>query len=193
MRRRRQFSVFTLSFLDAMACGFGAAVLLFFMIIKNQAPVQAEVTQAERKAEITRIELELREGREMLARLQAQVETTARQIVDTQELTVGGWNGTVRTRAVGRTTVVEIECRSGSGATLGLDFDPQALAFLGFERASGGSGDVALTPGRVQLAPQGQNHYRIWFEAAGSGSTDLALEVEAGGATVQKVVRTANP
>jgi hypothetical protein len=87
MRRRRQFSVFTLSFLDAMACGFGAAVLLFFMIIKNQAPVQAEVTQAERKAEITRIELELREGREMLARLQAQVETTARQIVDTQELT----------------------------------------------------------------------------------------------------------
>jgi hypothetical protein len=86
MRPRRSINIFTLSFLDAMACGFGAAVLLFFMIIKNTAPEQARIDQQERKAEITRIELDLREGRAMLARLQDALQTTDRQLVQTDDL-----------------------------------------------------------------------------------------------------------
>jgi len=86
MIRRRTINIFTFSFLDAMACGFGASVLLFFMIIKNAAPEQLKVMQEDRKAEVTEIELELREGREMLAQLQSSLDTTDHQIVETQDL-----------------------------------------------------------------------------------------------------------
>jgi len=86
MHRRRTINIFTLSFLDAMACGFGAAVLLFFMIIKNAAPEQLKAVQDDRKAEVTEIELELREGREMLANLQRSLSTTDEEIVETQDL-----------------------------------------------------------------------------------------------------------
>ena len=37
--KRRGFSVFSLSFLDIMSCGFGAVVLLF-LIIKHHADVK---------------------------------------------------------------------------------------------------------------------------------------------------------
>ena len=57
-RSRRSVNIFTFSFLDAMACGFGASVLLFFMIIKNVAPEQLRNTQEDMKSEVTRIELE---------------------------------------------------------------------------------------------------------------------------------------
>src|SRR5262245_9219717 len=87
MIKRRTINIFTFSFLDAMACGFGASVLLFFMIIKNAAPEQMRVVQEDRKAEVTEIELELREGREMLAHLQQSLDTTDQQIVETQSLT----------------------------------------------------------------------------------------------------------
>ena len=39
-RRRRQFNVFNLSFLDVICCGFGA-VILFFMIINAQVKVRS--------------------------------------------------------------------------------------------------------------------------------------------------------
>lgn len=87
MHRRRTINIFTLSFLDAMACGFGAAVLLFFMIIKNAAPQQLRDMQQDKKAEVTEIELELREGRELLARLQSSLDTTDQRIVETEDLT----------------------------------------------------------------------------------------------------------
>src|SRR4030095_5527801 len=86
MIKRRTINIFTFSFLDAMACGFGASVLLFFMIIKHAAPEQMRVTQADRKAEVTEIELELREGRELLAQLQAALDTTDQELVRTQDL-----------------------------------------------------------------------------------------------------------
>jgi len=40
--RRRAFSIFTLSFLDVMCCGFGAVVLLF-MVLKHEAIVKEQV------------------------------------------------------------------------------------------------------------------------------------------------------
>jgi hypothetical protein len=84
--RRRQLNVFTLSFIDAMACGFGAVVLLFFMIVRHAAPQQAQATALQREAEVTRIELELREGRELLARLQSALAATEQRIAETQDL-----------------------------------------------------------------------------------------------------------
>jgi Mg-chelatase subunit ChlD len=86
MIRRRQLEIFSLSFLDAMACGFGAAVLLFFMIIKNAAPDQLRESQEQNKSEVTRVELELREGRELLADLRNSLQLTDDQIAHTESL-----------------------------------------------------------------------------------------------------------
>jgi hypothetical protein len=85
-RSRRSVNIFTFSFLDAMACGFGASVLLFFMIIKNVAPEQLRNSQQDMKSEVTRIELELLEGKERLAQLQSELDATDKGIVDTQDL-----------------------------------------------------------------------------------------------------------
>src|SRR5262245_61347421 len=86
MIKRRTINIFTFSFLDAMACGFGASVLLFFMIIKNAAPEQLRVTQEDMRAEVTAIELDLREGRELLAQLQSSLATTDQELVETKDL-----------------------------------------------------------------------------------------------------------
>jgi Mg-chelatase subunit ChlD len=86
MIRRRQLEIFSLSFLDAMACGFGAAVLLFFMIIKNAAPEHLRQSEEQNRSEVTRVELDLREGRELLADLRNSLDLTDDQIAHTQNL-----------------------------------------------------------------------------------------------------------
>jgi F0F1-type ATP synthase membrane subunit b/b' len=86
MIRRRTINIFTFSFLDAMACGFGASVLLFFMIIKAAAPDQLRRTQEDTRAEVTAIELDLLDGRELLAQLQNALATTDQELVETKDL-----------------------------------------------------------------------------------------------------------
>ena len=63
-RRRRQFEVFSMSFLDCMSCGFGA-VILFFMIINAQVRV-TENDPTSLMAETKKIEVEILEGRKDL-------------------------------------------------------------------------------------------------------------------------------
>ncbi len=69
--RRRAFSIFTLSFLDVMCCGFGAVVLLF-MILKHEAIVKEQVAQVDLGAEVGLLEQELTDAR-------AEAESTTRQ------------------------------------------------------------------------------------------------------------------
>ena len=64
-RKRRQFEVFSMSFLDCMSCGFGA-VILFFMIINAQVRETTEQDPTELMAETRRIEVEILEGRKDL-------------------------------------------------------------------------------------------------------------------------------
>jgi len=110
-------------------------------------------------------------------------------VVDTAPLEVNGFGGMVRTRVFDGARVAEIDCSSAADATIQVDYDTQGLAVLGFERSTA-SGLVALEPGRVRLAPQSGGRYRIWFEQAGSGSSDLAVQVVVGGSTLARVVRT---
>jgi hypothetical protein len=56
--KRRPFSVFTLSFLDVMCCGFGAVVLLF-MILKHEAIVKDEVAAVDLSAEVAALEAQI--------------------------------------------------------------------------------------------------------------------------------------
>ncbi|MBL8197504.1 MAG: VWA domain-containing protein [Chromatiales bacterium] len=67
---RRSFNVFSLSFLDVMACGLGATIL-FLMIISAQVRLKAERASAELLAEAVSLEQEVRDARSNLARLQA--------------------------------------------------------------------------------------------------------------------------
>lgn len=60
-RKRRQFEVFSMSFLDCMSCGFGA-VILFFMIINAQVRESNDVDPT-LMAETNRLEVEILEGR----------------------------------------------------------------------------------------------------------------------------------
>lgn len=64
-RRRRQFEVFSMSFLDCMSCGFGA-VILFFMIINAQVREETEPKPTDLMAETRKLEVEILEGRKNL-------------------------------------------------------------------------------------------------------------------------------
>ena len=50
-------NVFSLSFLDAMTCGFGA-VILFFMIINANIDLRREDTLVDLSSEVDRMELQ---------------------------------------------------------------------------------------------------------------------------------------
>ena len=73
MARRRAFNVISMSFLDAMTCGFGA-VILFFMIISANIDLRHDVVLEDRSAEVDRLELQMNVGRQNLARLREQLQ-----------------------------------------------------------------------------------------------------------------------
>ncbi len=57
-RRKRQFNVFNLSFLDIMSCGFGA-VILFFVIINKSTEERTDDMTADLSGEVRLVEIEL--------------------------------------------------------------------------------------------------------------------------------------
>ncbi len=64
-RKRRQYEVFSMSFLDCMSCGFGA-VILFFMIINAQVKETTEDDPSNLMAETRKLEVEILDGRKDL-------------------------------------------------------------------------------------------------------------------------------
>ncbi|HUO83388.1 MAG TPA: VWA domain-containing protein [Gammaproteobacteria bacterium] len=85
MARRRQFSIFSLSFLDVMSCGFGA-IVLFFMIISHRTEVHAETVNKELLSEVRLLEQEVLDGEEDLAELRNTLAETDREAVLTEGL-----------------------------------------------------------------------------------------------------------
>jgi len=77
-RHRREFSAFSLSFLDIMSCGFGAVVLLF-LIIKHQTDVATVPPPYDLGAEVSTLEAEIAGAR---ARLDALSNQNARSDAD---------------------------------------------------------------------------------------------------------------
>ena len=69
-RRRREFSAFSLAFLDIMSCGFGAVVLLFLIIKHNvDAYVPVVNTTPDLSSEVSLLEEEILQGKDNLAKL----------------------------------------------------------------------------------------------------------------------------
>jgi len=65
---RKRFNVFSLAFLDAMTCGFGA-VILFFMIINANIDQRQTLILDDLTAEVDRMELKVLTGRKNLVQL----------------------------------------------------------------------------------------------------------------------------
>ena len=81
---RRAVSVFNLSFLDIMSCGFGA-VILVFMIISAQVSVRADKENIELLGETNRLEEEILDGRKNRVRAQTQVDQRQQRMSNLQE------------------------------------------------------------------------------------------------------------
>jgi hypothetical protein len=78
MARRREISIISLSFLDAITCGFGA-IILFYMIITAQVDIRRENALEIPQAEVDRVELQLIVGRRNLAQLKAELERLVKE------------------------------------------------------------------------------------------------------------------
>lgn len=77
---RRRMNVFSLSFLDAMTCGFGA-VVLFFMIINATFGRESGRMTAELRGEVDRLQEEVLVGYQNLVELKNSVRETERENV----------------------------------------------------------------------------------------------------------------
>ncbi len=84
-RSKRQFDVFSLSFLDIMSCGFGA-VILVFMIINHASEARTNELSKDLMAEVSRLEIEVIEGEQNLVQLRNTIERTDDETVETQGL-----------------------------------------------------------------------------------------------------------
>jgi len=72
---RRKTEVFSLSFLDVIACGFGA-IVLFYTILSAQAGVQRDKRNDDLQAEVDRLEEEVLDGYKNLVVLRNSLEST---------------------------------------------------------------------------------------------------------------------
>lgn len=86
MRRpkKRQLSVFLLSFLDIMAGGFGAVVLIFLIVDHNTVKTVETATQ-QQLAQVRLLDWEQKQGEERLADIRERVGILKLQIADARE------------------------------------------------------------------------------------------------------------
>ena len=78
---RRNPNVFSLAFLDAITCGFGA-VILFYMVINAAVGLRAGRLTGDLAGEVDRLEREVLEGTKNLVELRNAVQALDREQVD---------------------------------------------------------------------------------------------------------------
>lgn len=83
-QRSRRFNVFSLSFLDVMAGGFGAVVIIF-LIIKHSVAYEIAPQERNLRSEARLIDFELRKGEDNLAILREQVDVLQKRIADAKK------------------------------------------------------------------------------------------------------------
>ena len=83
MKRKKRINVFSLSFLDCITCGLGSIILLF-VIINAKSAAQQEAVTSELKAESSRLQVLVQEGRKNLVAVANTLEETTVQITSTQ-------------------------------------------------------------------------------------------------------------
>lgn len=84
-RLRRQLTPFSLSFLDIMSCGFGAAILLFLIIKHNiDTEVPINIPAPDLSSEVSLLEEEILIGEKNLVEIKNTLETTEQELLITQ-------------------------------------------------------------------------------------------------------------
>ncbi|MFB3105763.1 MAG: hypothetical protein ACE1ZA_12700 [Pseudomonadales bacterium] len=81
---RRRFSIFSLSFLDVMFCGFGAVVLIFVLVSK-QTDDEFKVINKEMLSEIRLLDYQVQNGEKDLFQLQVLLEELKQRIADSAQ------------------------------------------------------------------------------------------------------------
>ena len=76
---RRRFSVFSLSFLDVMSCGFGAVVLIF-LIVHHRSEHDATARDRELLSESRKLDYLIEQGETNLADLREQLEAAKKRV-----------------------------------------------------------------------------------------------------------------
>jgi hypothetical protein len=83
--RRREINVFSLSFLDAMTCGFGA-VVLFYMVINAAAGLRSGQMTADLRGEVDRMQDEVLDGYKNLVEVRNSVREVDERLVSASGL-----------------------------------------------------------------------------------------------------------
>ena len=81
MARRREFNVFSLSFLDVMSCGFGATILLY-LILDHKQEQQIQEQSSALRGEVSFLEREVREGEVDLAQIRTTMDNIEAAIAE---------------------------------------------------------------------------------------------------------------
>jgi hypothetical protein len=85
MAKKREFNVFSLSFLDIMSCGFGA-VILIFIIINHATETESQEINVQLMAEIKKIEEDIKDETDSLIILRNTLDETDDEIITTEGL-----------------------------------------------------------------------------------------------------------
>lgn len=81
---RREITVFSLSFLDVMSCGFGALVLIF-LIINHASEERAETVNQDKLAEVRMLDYQVREGEKDLFQLLQRMDMLDRRLDESNQ------------------------------------------------------------------------------------------------------------
>lgn len=84
IKTKRRPTAFSLSFLDIMACGFGAVTLLFLILRHNVN--QLEIPQTPLSAEVDLLEVDIRQAEQQKVELLNSLEALQKQLVEAQGL-----------------------------------------------------------------------------------------------------------
>ena len=84
-RKHRSLSPFSLSFLDIMSCGLGAAALIF-LLLKHNADAPTHVDHKHLLSEISLLEEEIKQGEEKLVRIRNTISDVSDETVTAQGL-----------------------------------------------------------------------------------------------------------
>ncbi len=82
-REKRRFTVFSLSFLDIMSCGFGA-VILIFLLLNHSIDVESQEINRKLLSEVDLLEEDIADGRKDLVRLRNTRSEIDLQMVEAQ-------------------------------------------------------------------------------------------------------------
>lgn len=87
MARKREFTVFSLSFLDIMSCGFGA-VILIFIVIHHSTETTSRHLSANLLAEVKKLKDEVDQGTSRVVRIKSELQENEEQIATTRSATL---------------------------------------------------------------------------------------------------------